>query len=271
MNARHDNQQAELIQSAVELQGEKLEIFTYTPLRCRPKGLLFLFDGVYRDAAGICRKAIATSEQTGFMLVAPLMQQEQYPKWRYQYAGIMRNNRIQAKPKWTFNCIQGLIDSMLELSSHEVQKVILFGHSAGGQLLSRVCAYSPLSDVNSVIIANPSSHVMPLEDVDAPYGFQGIFSEKNTKSKLRRYLSAPVVIYLGCQDLEDLHLSQSKASVRQGKNRLERGRRVYHIGRQLAELNQYEFNWQLVENPTSGHSSKDMINSEIFKRMVLNV
>jgi hypothetical protein len=271
MKASKFSTEANLVESVVKLPLESLKIYTYKPKIKQVTGLLFLFDGVYRDAVGICRKAISIAEQTGLMLVAPVMQQKNYPKWRYQYAGIIRNNRIQNRKKWTINTIQSLIDHMLEDSLGEVKKVILFGHSAGGQLLSRISAYSTLSDVNSIIIANPSSYVMPFLDEDAPYGFQGIYPNKKAQIMIKRYLSAPIIIYLGAQDLDDLHLSQSKASIRQGKNRLERGRRVYHIGRQLAELNHYRFNWQLIENPIAGHSSREMINSDIFKRLLLNI
>jgi hypothetical protein len=257
-----------LTRSSINILQERLEVYSYTPKKRQAQGLLFLFDGVHRDAAGICNKAISVSEQAGLTLVAPLMEQSKFPKWRYQHAGIVRERVLQPKTEWTFRTVQNLIDHMLEHSLHKVQKVVLFGHSAGGQLLSRICAYTPLSDVNSVIIANPSSYVMPLEDEPAPYGFKHIFPSQNVKSKLITYLSAPMIIYLGMEDVKDMHLSRSSASMRQGKNRLERGRRVYQAGQQAARMHQVKFNWRLVEIPGIGHSSREMLANAEFSKIL---
>jgi pimeloyl-ACP methyl ester carboxylesterase len=258
------------IQTSIKNQRGDLELYTYVPKTRSAGGLLFLFDGVRRDAPAICTKAIPVAEQTGFSLVAPLMTERAFPKWRYQHAGIVRDNILQPKTEWTFNYIQYMIDYMLEQSPHKVEKVILFGHSAGAQLLSRICAYSPLSDVDTLIIANPSSYVMPVLEEPIPFGFQQISPEKRAKSAIKDYLSAPMTIYLGRQDVEDLYLSQSIGAMRQGKNRLQRGRKVFQTGEQLARKHQLEFNWQLVELADVGHSSRDMLNSETFKEMLLN-
>jgi alpha-beta hydrolase superfamily lysophospholipase len=153
---------------------------------------------------------------------------------------------------------------MLEHSSHKIHQVVLFGHSAGGQLLSRVCAYTPLTDVDSVIIANPSSYVMPLADEPAPYGFGNIFSLQNIELKIKQYLSAPMTIYLGMEDVDTLNLSRTKASMRQGENRLARGRKTYKIGQQIARAHRLKINWRLVEIPEVGHSSREMLTSDNF-------
>jgi hypothetical protein len=258
------------IRSCIKNQRGKLELYTYLPKSQDARGLLFLFDGVRRDAPGICTKAISISEQTGYTLVAPLMTEREFPKWRYQHAGIVRDNILQPKSEWTYYYIQYLINYMLEHSVHKVHKVILFGHSAGAQLLSRISAYTPLSDVNSLVIANPSSYVMPLLVEPIPYGFQQISPERRARTAIKNYLSAPMTIYLGGEDIENLNLSRSIGAMRQGNNRLERGRKVFQIGQQLARKHQLEFNWRLVEVPDVGHSSREMLSSDTFKKIVLN-
>jgi hypothetical protein len=258
------------VQLSIKTQRGDLELYTYQPKNRPAKGLLFLFDGVRRDAPGICAKAISVSEQTGFSLVAPLMTEREFPKWRYQHAGMVLDNILQPKAEWTFYYIQYLIDYMLEHSEHEVQRVILFGHSAGAQLLSRICAYTPLSDVNSMVIANPSSYVLPVMEEPIPYGFQQVSPEKRARSAIKNYLSAPMTIFLGGDDVEELNLSRSIGAMRQGENRLQRGRKVFQIGKQLAEKHQLEFNWRLVELPDVGHSSREMLNSDRFKKIVLS-
>jgi hypothetical protein len=254
--------------SIISVKSETLEVHTYIPMGKPATGILFLFDGVHRNAAGIRDKAIGIAERYRLTLVAPCMDQENFPKWRYHHAGIVRDQILQPKKLWTFNVVQSLIDYTLEHTQHSVNKVIIFGHSAGGQMISRICAYTPLSDVNSIIIANPSSYVMPLLYEPVPYGFKDIFHENRVLSMLRTYLAAPMTIYLGMEDTQDLYLSRSKYAMHQGKNRLERGRHLYQTGMRVARKYSFEFSWRLLEIPGIGHSSRDMLSGENFSKIM---
>jgi hypothetical protein len=258
------------IREVINVRHLDLELYSYIPHLNPISGILFLFDGVNRDAAGIINKAKALAEHYRLALVAPVMNQKCFPKWRYHYAGVTRNHIIQPQIVWTYNIIQFLIDTMLERFRCSDLKVYLFGHSAGAQLISRVSAYTPLSDVNAVIASNASSYVMPLLNEPAPFGFKNIFPEQKAISKLKIYLAAPMTIYLGMCDVTDLHLSRSAFAIRQGKNRLERGRKLYQIGRQVARKYQSKFNWRLVELPGVGHSSRDMLNVNNFAMVLEN-
>ena len=255
-------------QSIINVQNESLEIHTYVPDGKPATTLLFLFDGVHRDAAGIRDKAVAIADRYRLSLIAPSMDQEKFPKWRYHYAGIIRGQLLQPNNQWTFSVIQSLIDYTLEQTQHDITKVILFGHSAGGQMISRLCAYTPLSDVDSVIVTNPSSYVMPLLDEPVPYGFKGGVHKHRAVSMLRSYLAAPMSIYLGMEDTQCLHLSKSKLAMRQGKNRLERGRHLFQTGLRVARKYHFKFNWRLVEIPGVGHSSREMLRVDNFSKVI---
>jgi pimeloyl-ACP methyl ester carboxylesterase len=196
------------------------------------------------------------------------MDKESFPKWRYHHAGVICDGRLQQSRAWTGRLIQQLIDLIREQIEYEVSRVYLFGHSAGAQLLARICAYSPLSGVDSVIVANPSSYVLPLFDEPAPFGFKNIFSRARDISKLRDYLAAPMTIYVGIEDTQDLYLSLSKYSMQQGRNRIERGRNLYRLGYQVAQAYRFRFNWRLVEIPGVGHSSREMLDCENFSKAV---
>jgi poly(3-hydroxybutyrate) depolymerase len=255
-------------QTVIELEGEFLEIHTYFPRHVTVKDILLLLDGLHRDAAGIRDKAIATADRFGLLLVAPRLNKESFPKWRYHYGGVICDGRLQHQRDWTGKLIQALIDQLLTQTGRDTPRVYVFGHSAGAQLLSRICAYSPLSNVDAVIIANPSSYVMPLLDESAPFGFKNIFPWRQSLAKLQAYLAVPMTIYLGMEDTQDLHLSQTKHSMRQGKNRLERGRNLYYLGRQIAQVNRCRFNWRLIEVPGVGHSSRGMLESANFAKVL---
>jgi hypothetical protein len=91
-----------------------------------------------------------------------------------------------------------------------------------------------------------------------------IFSRRRALSSLKTYLAAPMTIYLGMEDTHDLNLSNSKYPMRQGENRVERGRNLYRLGYQVAQLNSFRFNWRLVEIPGVGHSSREMLDCDNF-------
>jgi pimeloyl-ACP methyl ester carboxylesterase len=139
--------------------------------------------------------------------------------------------------------------------------VYLFGHSAGGQFLSRVAAYQPPAGVMRFVIANPSSHVRASLTDDAPFGFRGV---SNGEALLRQYLALPITIYLGedDEDPSDPDLSTRSAAVAQGPHRLARGRFVFNEAKNYAENNHLPFNWRLVITNGVGHTADGMLRSE---------
>ena len=139
----------------------------------------------------------------------------------------------------------------------------LFGHSAGGQFLSRVAAFAPPSDAMRIVIANSSSYVMPSLDEPAPYGFGGVFDLATGEAMIRRYLQLPVTIYLGAEDTGDEDLLENEAALRQGENRLERGETVFEAARSAAEATGSDFAWKLVLVPGVGHSAESMLGSDL--------
>jgi pimeloyl-ACP methyl ester carboxylesterase len=145
-------------------------------------------------------------------------------------------------------------------------ETIAFGHSAGGQFLSRVAAFGP--DIfDKMIIANPSTHVRASLTEDIPYGFDGYFSSQQKEAMLKDYLSDPVTIYLGGSDNDPNapDLSQSAGAMRQGDDRLERGLFVYNEAKQLAASKDWDFNWELVIADGVGHTPSGMFNAPEFQ------
>ena len=61
----------------------------------------------------------------------------------------------------------------------------LLGHSAGGQFLSRVAAFAP-TDATHIVIANPSTWVLPSLDDAVPYGFGGTPEPEAGPARLSR-------------------------------------------------------------------------------------
>lgn len=242
-----------------KIREKELTVFTYRPSTILSSGILFVFDGINRDASGMRDKATALAEQAGLLVFAPLMDRGHFPKWRYDTAGVVRHRQAQAREHWTGPLLQLLLEWARDLIEQPTARLYVFGHSAGGQMLSRICAYSPLSGTARIVIANPSTYVVPSLDEPAPFGFHGIYSSTEAVARLQVYLALPITIYLGQEDTGDRNLAKSPAAMRQGSSRLTRGRAIYEAGLEVTRQHAWAFNWQIVELPGTGHSSREML------------
>jgi hypothetical protein len=236
-------------------------IYTYRPPGCAVSRILILFAGYHRDADRYRNRAIPLADRACLQLAAPLLDRERFPNWRYHRAGIYRAGRVQPKEQWTRPVLAGLIAWARKWVGRSDAPYILFGHSAGAQLLSRIAAYSPPEAPHRIVIANPSVYVFPSLEEGVPNGFQGIFDGRERAERLRAYLGLPVTIWLGVEDTGSRLLVDDEAARRQGRNRYERGKAVFAAGRETARRNSWPFNWTLVESPSVGHSSGDLLNS----------
>lgn len=241
------------------LGGESIEVGMYRPPNCDGSRLLIVFHGYERDADSYLRSARRVARQTCMTVLAPRLDRERFPSWRYQRAGVRRGiDGIDLTA-----CIGPLILQLVDWGRQHVSRpdadYVLFGHSAGAQMLSRVAAYCPLPSPNRIVIANPSSHVTPTLTERVPYGFRGAGPLSLQKDLLRRYLAQPITIYLGGDDVGDFRMLNNRAARRQGVNRLERGRAVYDEAQRLATQKGWTLNWRLVEAPGVGHSGRGML------------
>ena len=133
----------------------------------------------------------------------------------------------------------------------------LIGHSGGAQFLSRVAALIP-NQAQRIVIANPSTYVLPSTEIDPPFGLHRL---PDAEHLLRDYLAQPVVILLGQEDQGSKQLDQSTEAEEQGANRLERGHQTFKRAQAVANAHGWPFNWTLLEVPGSGHSAVTMFRS----------
>lgn len=170
--------------------------------------------------------------------------------------GVLRDDE-----DWTVNAVEDMVDWIRAREGSDTP-VFLFGHSAGAQFLSRVAAYAPPANVGRIVLANPSTYVMPRLDWPAPYGFGGLPGALSSEEAIRAYLAAPVTIYLGLDDTGQEDLTRNEWADQQGDNRLDRGRRVFEFARTTAEDNGWTFGWTLVEAPGVGHTARGMLGAD---------
>lgn len=240
---------------------ETIRVLIHRPRSCsgRPGPLLFVFPGYERNADDYLKRSRRVARATCATVLVPDLDQERFPRARYQRAGVGALNASQHD----ITCMGVFIERLVAWARKREQRpaapFLLFGHSAGAQMLSRVAAYCPPNGADRIVIANPSSHAAPSPSDPSPFGFASILDVAERESRLRSYLAKPITIYLGTEDTGTDRLDQGREARRQGRNRFDRGQRVFELGRTIAEQRGWEFNWHLVLAPDVGHSSREML------------
>lgn len=250
------------VQQTAVLHGTPIELFIHRPAAGSPHGVLLVLHGQRRNADKYLEYARAFSDRHQLLVVAPKFDRERFSNRRYQRGGITRRGRVEPSERWTVTLAPALLEWVRRQEGMPDLPAYLFGHSAGGQFLSRVAAFANIDSVRRVVIANASSYVAADVDEPAPYGLGGVFDDVASREALRRYLGLPITIYLGGRDTGDYRLHNHLAAKRQGANRLERGRKVFARAAETALSLDTPFNWKLVIVPAVDHSGRKMLNSE---------
>jgi pimeloyl-ACP methyl ester carboxylesterase len=253
----------------VNFGGTSLEVFTYRPAG-EIKGVMLNFHGSSRGASSARDAAVKIAEEKGYYIVAPLFDEARFDSDAYQRGGILDSGRfVSNKDDWTVSIVNDIAEwANAKVGTDDSDDMVLFGHSAGGQFLSRIAAYGNDATFDKMIIANPSTHVWPSLTEKATYGFGGgYFSTQESEALLKDYLADPITIYLGAEDdnTDDADLATGEAAMRQGSNRLERGLNAYDAAKKLAASKGWEFNWELVKAPGVGHTASGMLQSTALR------
>ncbi len=244
----------------VKFNGTELDVLTYRPQQCTPESLLLVFHGLKRNVEGYREAARKVADRNCMIIVAPLFDKKRFPSWAYQRGGIVRDGVVRPQRTWTVNYVPDIADWARRATG--LEDYYLIGHSAGGQFLSRVAAFAP-TQAKRIVIANPSTHVMPSLDVKAPYGLGEAYPRAEGTAALRRYLEQPVTILLGGEDDDEdaEDLSKTEGAMQQGATRLERGQNAFRAGQKAAADHGWTFNWRMAEVPGVGHSARRMFSS----------
>jgi poly(3-hydroxybutyrate) depolymerase len=254
-------------QQSVDLGGLNFEILTFRPKHCTPVAMLLVFHGLHRGVLNNLDDLHKISNELCLVEAVPLFDEQLFPGWRYQKGGVVYHGKILPADQWTGNFVLRLIDWVRVCQENPRLPYILIGHSAGAQFLSRFAAYIP-SQALSIIIANPSSYVLPSADVDAPFGFRGVYPSQQAEAALRDYLAMPITIVLGKEDVGNKDLDEEVAAVSQGKNRYLRGMNTFRAAQTEASRGNWPFQWKLIELPRIGHSTDEVYGSKAVKQVL---
>lgn len=238
---------------------EPITVFTYKPPTYKDGPLLVIFHGVQRNAEDYRNFAITLAERFGAIVVAPLFDNERFPSARYQRGGLVgANGKAQSPGQWTYAIVPKIVAHIRAQEQRPALPYYYIGHSAGGQFLVRLAAFLPAEAVR-IVAANPGSHLFPNREMEFGYGFGGLPPELSNDDVLRRYLAAPLTIYLGTDDIYPRpSFDASEPAMKQGPHRLARGRNCFEAAQKLARERGWAFNWRKVETPGIGHDAAFM-------------
>ncbi|KWC17152.1 hypothetical protein [Burkholderia ubonensis] len=254
--------------ATVNVAGVALPVFTYRPAHCTPATLLVVFHGVQRDGAAYRDHATPLAERICAIVVAPQFDAARFPRNVYQYGGASAAHGLSRDPRQPRALVAPLIDWARRASGIAAPRVVLLGHSAGAQFLDRVAAYGGVPGVARIVIANPSTWVMPSVTDAAPFGFGGLGPAHAGDDALRAYLAQPVTVLLGTDDIGGTHLVHGSEADGQGANRYARGLNAFRAARAVAAQRGWTFNWRLVEAPGIGHDAARLFASPAARRAV---
>jgi dienelactone hydrolase len=229
-------------QQTVDIAGTRMTVFTYRPANCSDSSLLLVFHGVARNARSYRDYARPLADRNCLLLVAPLFAQRDFPGWRYQRGGIVKDGVVQNPSDWSGRLVPALVDWGRQQEGRPLAYSLL-GHSAGGQFLERLAAFVP-TQAKRIVVANPGSYVFPSLDVAAPYGLGKVYASVDGEADTR------------VDDRDD-----SPDARAQGASRYQRGVNAFNAARTLAQKRGWTFNWRLVELPGVGHNAPKMFSA----------
>lgn len=240
------------------LSGTVLDVFTYRPAQCTPSLLLVVFHGIQRDAGPYRDRARPLADKLCAVVVAPKFDQQRFPRDRYQLGGVVEHGHLVPPGSRPVDLVAPLVAWARSAAGQPEMPYVLVGHSAGAQFAGRVAAFTS-SKAAAIVLANPSTWVMPNADTAAPFGFGGIGPPHDAEQALRAYLAQPIVVALGGADAGTKSLDTSAEAMAQGPYRLARGRNAFKAAHAVAASRGWPLRWSLIEVPGVGHDAARML------------
>jgi poly(3-hydroxybutyrate) depolymerase len=241
--------------------GEPIEVFFYKPAAYSGGPLVIVVHGSDRNAQEYRDYAIPIAQRFNVLVVAPLFDAVRFTDDRYKYGGgILKDGHARPREQWTFNVIHRLAAEVRRRESAPELPFHVIGHSGGAQFAARMAMYLP-GDARGFVAANAGSYTFPTRDLEFPYGLGGLPPELSNDETIRRYLAAPLTLFLGTGDVlqrEEDGFDFRPGAMAQGPFRLARGRNFFATMRDLAAERGWDFNWRLVETPDIAHSGSQM-------------
>lgn len=239
---------------------EPLNVETYVPAACttKPCPLLIAIHGLERNAERARDNWVEAAERYGLLIAAPHFDKERFPTRLFQQGGV-RDETDSAR--WVYASIERFFDRALASGRVAGSSYILFGHSAGAQVVHRMALLMPNARFSTAISANAGYYTLPLRGEAGgfayPYSLNGTPA---TDASLSAVLAKSLLVMLGERDDNPAHpqLNHSRGAEAQGPNRLARGRHFMAVAAAEAARLKVESRWREIVVPGVGHDSRRM-------------
>ncbi|MBI9045535.1 MAG: hypothetical protein JEZ06_13685 [Anaerolineaceae bacterium] len=208
------------------------------------------------------------AEENNYILIAPAFDQENFSS-RYGdhalsgYRGLF--GREIGADEWVIR----LVEAHCQATEVSIDKFNLYGHSAGGQFVSRFLVTHPDS-IHKAVITSAATYPQPEVDIKWPFGMGELhtnieWDENTTKQEdivpdKQKWLDATqieLIVIVGLNDTAEI--PQELIPGQKGKNRFAIARNWIKDMESFAKLNGKESKFKLELIPGVGHSMSLLI------------
>jgi hypothetical protein len=242
--------------------GSAMRVFYYKPKEfTADRPILFFMHGADRKAAHIPKIAADVLEKCNILLILPEFSEELFPKVEsYQYGSV----RTKPKELWSFYVNDRIFQFVRQNTGTRQQKYHIWGNSAGAQFVHRQLLVGAHEHIEKAFASNAGVYTLPTNGHDPyPYSIRGL-GLANTD--LKKIFSLNFFVLLGEEDVvQDAFFLKNAPAMKQGSNRLQRGKLFYATAQKEARERGLEFNWQLITIPGCGHEPDDNMLGEVIR------
>jgi len=222
--------------------------------------ILFFMHGADRKAEHIPRIAADALEKLNILLIVPEFSEELFPKIEsYQYGNV----RTKPRELWSFFVNDRIFNFVKQVTGTRQQKYYIWGNSAGAQFVHRQILVGAHELIQKAFASNAGVYTLPTNGHDPyPYSIKGLGL---TSMVLKKVFLLNFFVLLGEEDVvQDATFLKSRAAMKQGSNRFQRGKLFYATAESEARACGLAFNWKLITFPGCGHEPNDEMSGKVI-------
>ena len=138
---------------------DPIPVYYYRPATWTEDQPVFIsFPDVTRRAEKFERHMESLAVKYNMLIACPEFSTKKYPGARWYQEGNVQDKEgeegtIQQRNHWSFDAVNHIV-AAVRARTHAEGKVIIFGHSAGGQFMHRYSLLDGRADVDAIVCAN---------------------------------------------------------------------------------------------------------------------